>query len=112
MRRILVGLILIASNSTMGCEEHLRSPDGIEIPFSLYGVITPDADTQSIRLYPLSSIPTRGSPAPPTVEVASIDVETRERLVWIDSVLVDPNGTYEYVYWAPFRAKFDADLSY
>jgi hypothetical protein len=105
-RRILYSLLLLISAGLTGCEEDLVSRDHVAAPFSIYGVLSPDLTTQSIRVYPLEDIPTLGSPEPLDVNVVSTDLETGERLTWRDTVLVEPNGQHEYIYWAPFRAEF------
>lgn len=72
----------------------------------MYGVLSPDLTVQSIRVYPHEDFPTLGSPLPLDVDVRSIDLETDERVIWQDSIIVEPNGQNEHVFWAPFRAEF------
>ena len=99
-------LLLVLVISVAGCEENLPDRDDIPMPYSLYGVLSPSFDTQSIRVYPLENKPTLGDPASLGVDVTTTDLTTGSRHVWRDTVLVDPNGQHEHVYWAPFRAEF------
>lgn len=106
MRGLVVGtLLLLASASLVGCEENLAPREPFEAPFSLYGVLSPDLGTQSIRLYPLEDFPTLGSPEPLDVAVTSTDLHSGERRTWRDTVLVESNGQHEYIFWSAFRAE-------
>lgn len=107
LARLAVTLLIVSlAPATIGCEEDLPTRDDHPIPYSMFGVITPDLDTQSVRIYPLENIPTLGSANPLDVQVTSIDVHTNERHVWRDTVLVEANDQHEHVFWAPFRAEF------
>ncbi len=98
-------LILLMTIGLVGCEENLQARDDLPMPYSMYGVLSPDFGTQSIRLYPLESTPTLGQSASLEVDVSTIDLQTGVRHAWRDTVLIDPNGQHEYVFWAPFRAE-------
>jgi len=67
-------ILLLASTGLFGCEENLAPREHFETPFSLYGVLSPDLDTQSIRLYPLEAFPTLGSPE--RLDVEGEDIRT------------------------------------
>ena len=103
---MLLTLLFLPVIAVMGCEENLPDRDDIPMPYSLYGVLSPSFDTQSIRVYPLENKPTLGDPASLGVDVTTTDLTTGSRQAWRDTVLVDPNGQHEHVYWAPFRAEF------
>lgn len=107
MRRLLICTVLLLSFVVLsGCEENLASREHFDIPFTIYGVLSPDLATQSIRVYPLEDFPTLGSPEPLDVDVFSTSLGTGERVIWRDTVVVDPNGQHEFIFWAPFRAEF------
>lgn len=89
-----------------GCDEDLAATRGLDEPFALYGVLSPDLDSQSVRVYPVELFPTRGSANGLDVEVTSVDLHTGERRLWKDSVIVDSIGRHEYLYWSQFRAEF------
>ena len=75
------------------------------MPFSLYGVLSPELDTQSIRVFPVETIPTLGTPGPLDAVLTSLDVTTGERHTWRDSVVADRRGMHGHIFWAPFRAE-------
>lgn len=101
---VMVALIPLASALLVGCAEDLTARGDPAMPFSIYGVISPDLPVQSIRVYPHEDVPALGT-SPLDADVFSTDLDTGERVVWRDSVLVDQRGQHEYVYWAPFRAQ-------
>jgi len=103
---VVVILLLLFATALAGCEENLAPRDPFEAPFSLYGVLSPDLAMQSIRVYPLEDFPTLGTPEPLHAHVFSTDLETGERRTWQDTVLVEPNGQHEYLYWSAFRAAY------
>ena len=89
----------------VGCSEELTPREHYEIPFSVYGVLSPQLDTQSVRVYAVEDFPTLASPEPLDVVVASTDLMTGETLTWTQTVTQEPNGQYEYLFHAPFRAE-------
>lgn len=90
----------------MGCEDALAPRVHYEVPFSMYGVLSPDLETQSIRVYVLEDFPTLEVPNPDDLQVTSIDLGTGERVTWRDSTLVDPNGQRELVFRANIPVEF------
>jgi hypothetical protein len=103
----VAGIILFASVYLIGCDENLAPREHYDkVPLSIYGVLSPDLDTQSVRIYPLEDFPTLGSSEPLDLDVMSTDLQTGNRTMWRDTILVDRNGQHEYVFWAPFRAEF------
>lgn len=99
-------LLLLASAGLLGCEEDLAPIGPYDLPFSLYGVITPDEDTQSVRLYPIDDFPTFDFPDPLDVVFSSTDLEQGIRRTWQDTIVVEPDGRREHVFQSPFRAEY------
>ena len=99
-------LFLLVAAGLLGCEENIASRVDYAPPFTLYGVISPDLDTQSVRVYPAEDFITFGPSEPSDIAFNSTDLNTGTHLTWRDSVIAEPNGLYEYVFWAPFRAEF------
>jgi hypothetical protein len=89
------------------CQEDLGLRDDFPEPFSLYGVLSPDRDTQSVRVYRLEAYPTLSLDDPHGVSFSSTDLETGELLVWRDTVLFEPNGQQDLVFWAPMKADYE-----
>lgn len=103
------GALLLSVVLLIGCEEDLASHSDTSKPFTMYGVLSPDLDTQSVHVYVPEKFPTLGSSAELDVEVFSTDLESGERRTWTDSLIVQTNGQHEHVFWAPFRAEFDRE---
>lgn len=98
---LLLGTLLLTA-----CEEDVVAVVGAEEVFALYGVFTPQMDTQWVRVYPVED---RLEPAPARpldARVTSTDMETGETRVWRDSILVDGDGQISHVFWSPFRAEY------
>ena len=93
---------------TSGCTESLAPREPYDDSYSIYGLLTPDRDTQFVWVYPIEEFPTLGTPdALERVTVTSTDLETGEFRTWTDTVLVRENGQHEYLYRSAFRAEFD-----
>lgn len=88
------------------CEEDVTAVLGTDLAYSLYGIFTPQLDTQWVRVYPIEGIlePTR--PEPLNVRVTSTDVTLGETVVWRDSVIQERDGSFAHVFWAPFAARY------
>ncbi|ARA93138.1 hypothetical protein AWN76_008180 [Rhodothermaceae bacterium RA] len=97
---LLLGLALLLT----GCEEDVVAVLGTEHPFSLWGVLSPIADTQFVRVFPIEGTLNRGRPEPLDARFTSRDLDTGEEHVWRDSVLVNEQGVVGHVFYAPFRA--------
>ncbi len=101
-------VLLLLYAGLIGCTEELTPRDHFEQPFSVFGVLSPDLDTQSVRVYPLENFPTLGTAeALEDIVVTSTDRETGEHRTWQGSVVVEENGQHEFLFEAPFRAAYD-----
>ena len=100
-------LFLSTSILSSGCEENLNLRDNFPEPFTLYGVLSPDLDTQSIRVYPLDAFPRLDQEVPEGIRFTSVDLMTGEEIIWTDTIDTAPNGQRDLVFWAPFRAEFE-----
>ncbi|GAB5520417.1 MAG: hypothetical protein RhofKO_26680 [Rhodothermales bacterium] len=106
-RRLLLVCLLPLGLLVLGCEENLAERDLFEAPFTLYGVLSPQLDTQAVRVYPIEDFPTLGTAEPLGATLTSTDLATGEVRTWRDSVLQAPNGQIEHVYWSRFRPAYD-----
>ncbi len=90
----------------VGCEEDVVAVLGAEVPFTLYGVFTPETDTQRVRVFAVEDQlqPTR--PESLDAGFTSTDLETGEVRVWKDSLLQESDGHYTHVFWSPFQAEY------
>lgn len=110
MRAFLPVLVVAVALPLAGCTEDVDATLGTDVAFSVYGVLTPAADTQWVRVFPVE--PTL-VPAPPEAlgaVVRSFDETTGEELRWRDTVMTatdaGPGEAFGYFYWAAFRAAY------
>ena len=94
-------LVLLA-----GCEEEVTAVLGTEEPFTLYGVLMPEAERQYVRVFPVEDRLEVARPEPLDAHFTSTDLETGEVRVWRDSLLQEEDGHYTHVFWSPFQAAY------
>lgn len=87
------------------CEEDVTAVIGTELPYSLYGVISPQLDSQWVRVFPIEERLSPAEPEPIDATVTSTDLTTGEQFVWRDSVIIDFADQFAHVFWAPFQAR-------
>lgn len=94
---ILLGIVL-------GCEASVSPITGTSKAYSPYGVLTPDLDTQWVRVYPVEDLLTPIDSEPWDLRFTSIDLATGHTRVWQDSIVQEPDSQLVHVYFAPFEA--------
>lgn len=97
----LAGLVLLA-----GCEEDVVAITGIDRAFTMYGVLTPEADTQRIAVYSIDGRLQPVQPVPLDGQVTSTNMINNERLSWSQQVVQDSLGLYAHVYSSGFVADY------
>ena len=105
-RFVVLGL-LVAALGVAGCEEDVVTVLGTGYPFSLYGVISPQLDSQWVRVYPIEERLEPERRERLDAAFVSRDMETGEEHRWRDSVIIDAFGQLAHVFWAPFQAAYD-----
>lgn len=98
----VISLALLA----LGCEESLSPDGGVEEPFTMYGVLSPQLDTQTVRLFLPENMPTLDDGKYLEVDVQSVDLETGERHRWMDSATTAIDGQPGRVFWSPLDVEF------
>lgn len=101
-----VTLAMTALLGLSACEEDVVAVVGTDVPYSLYGVLSPQLDSQWVRVFPVEERLAPALPEPLDAQVISVDRTTGEQYVWRDSVIVDFADQYAHVYYAPFQARF------
>ena len=101
---VVLGILLVV---LVACEEDVTAVVGTDLPFSLYGVISPQLDSQWVRVYPIEARLIPAEPEPLDATVTSTDLTTGEEFAWRDSVMIDFADQFAHVYWAPFQAEYD-----
>lgn len=99
-------LAMMALLGLSACEEDVVAVVGTDFPYSIYGVLSPQLDSQWVRVFPIEDRLVPATPEPLDARVVSIDRMTGERYDWRDSVIVDFADQYAHVYYAPFQARF------
>ncbi len=106
MHRWTLGVMVAAAGLLAGCSDEVNPVLGTDMAYSIYGIFTPELDTQWVRVFPIEgTLRLRDTTALDAV-VTSTDLTTGEKVVWRDSLLLQPNGGYEHAFWSPFRAAF------
>lgn len=104
----ILPIVLVVAMWTPSCADSLAPREPYEHDLSVYGLLTPDRDTQSVWVFPIEEVPTLGTPdALEDVTVRSTDLGSGEVHIWQDTVVQRTNGQYEFLYRAPFRAAYD-----
>ncbi|GIV59165.1 MAG: hypothetical protein KatS3mg043_0254 [Rhodothermaceae bacterium] len=103
---LLLPALLALSLLAPGCEEDVVAVLGTDRPFTLFGVLTPQLDTQWVRVFPIESVLEPGRAGPLDARFRSLDLTAGEERRWQDSLLREPNGEFAHVFWAPFTASF------
>ncbi len=110
-RRLLLqafgATILTTASLLSGCEQHVDPVIGTDAPYSFFGVLSPQLDTQSIRVYSIDGILEPIPNAPLDAQFESENLTTGERRTWSDSIIVEADGMNAHVFLSAFRAGFD-----
>ena len=101
-----VTLAVTALLGLSACEEDVVAVVGTDLPYSMYGVLSPQLDSQWVRVFPIEDRLVPATPEPLDAQVVSVDRTTGEQYIWRDSVIVDFADQYAHVYYAPFQARF------
>ena len=91
---------------TLGCAEDVTAVLGTERPYALYGLFTPQLDTQWVRVFSVEDRLEPVAPQPLDARFTSTDLQSGEVWVWKDSLIQEADGMYAHVFWSPFRAAF------
>ena len=102
-----VTVILAAAFLAVGCEESVDPIIGSEYPFTLWGFMNSGADTQHVRIFPISGDIGFDTTSVIDARVFSTDLTTGEEREWqYERVRFDTLGS-GHVFWSPFRADFE-----
>ncbi|MEM1126455.1 MAG: hypothetical protein AAGI71_07375 [Bacteroidota bacterium] len=88
-----------------GCEADVSPLVGEDRYYSLYGVLNPRTDTQTVVVFPIESTLRTLPEESLDARFTSVEQETGQTVVWQDSILSTEQGAV-HVFWAPFQAQF------
>ena len=107
LRQVLLWTAVIAAAlPASGCTEDVTAVLGSDMPYTLYGVLSPQLDSQWVRVFPIEDRLEPASDERLDAVFTSRDLETGEEFVWRDSVIMDAFGQHAHAFWAPFRAEY------
>lgn len=95
-------LVLLGLLFTSSCSEDVNPFIGTELPYTIWGTVNPEADTQAVRVFLIDDILQLVSPDPLDAQVSIINVDANNRFVLQDSVIQLNNGDYRHIFWAAF----------
>lgn len=98
--------VVVGSLLFIGCDEDVIAVVGTGRPYSLYGVLSPQLDSQWVRVFPVEDLLEPAPSGSLGAQFMSVDLQSGEQFVWRDSLIVDPFGQAAHVFWAPFRAEY------
>lgn len=97
----ILGLFLFTC-LLVGCDDEIAPFNTIDFPFSVYGLVNPQADTQAVRVFTIDTT-LELTPEQSLDAVASIiEVEQGIRHVLVDSVTQLPSGDFRHTFWSRF----------
>lgn len=101
-----IGSVLVVLFVTSACRDDVTAVLGTDLPFSVYGVLSPETDTQWVRVFPIEDRLIPSQPERLDAVVRSLDVQAGAERTWHDTLFVGPEGLYGYFFWAPFAAEY------
>lgn len=96
---------LVATFAGTGCSTEVAGPPGVDEPFSVYGILNPHLDTQTVLV---STTEAELKPIGATIDalVTSTNLQTGVTHEWRDSVVTGPTGQIDHIFWADFRPDY------
>ena len=104
LRTIVSGLLLLFI--TAGCDTNIDPVTGTEQPFTLFGLFSPQLDTQRVLVFPIEPELRLLVDEMLDARFTSTDLENQEVRVWADSLIPQVNGEVNHLFWSPFTAAF------
>ncbi|GAB5517950.1 MAG: hypothetical protein RhofKO_02010 [Rhodothermales bacterium] len=86
----------------MGCDTEIDAIEGTERPFTMWGLVNPEVDTQAVRLFSIDERLQLLGDEPIDATFTSTNQSTGEVRVWQDSLVQLADGDLRYVFWSVF----------
>lgn len=96
-------LILCSLLYLVGCETTVEPFIGEERPFTVWGLINAGADTQRVRVFPISDAPGIDRSGAIDASVTSTNLTTGQIREWSHRTVTYEDGNVGHVFWAPFK---------
>lgn len=102
MRKLLLLVLFV---SATGCETNVSPVVGTSEPYTIYGYIGAEIDTQAVNVIPIrNQLPLFSPDTPIDAAVTSTDLVSGEERVWNDSLVFFDDGSWSHVFWSDFVA--------
>lgn len=103
----LCALLVALAVPLVGCDEEVTAVLGTDVPFSLFGVLSPQLDSQWVRVYPIEESLNPSIPDRLDALFESTDLQTGQSHVWRDSVIQDVLNQEAHVFWLPIQVEYE-----
>lgn len=100
---LLLACVLGLAALLAGCETNVDPFTEARRPFTIWGYLEAQADTQFVRVFPIEKRIGMDRSGPIDARVVSTDLTTGEQRVWTDSVITFGPGNVGHVFWSEFR---------
>ncbi len=97
---------VLAAGMGAGCDSEIDPVIGTEQPFTLYGVVSPQLDTQRVIVFPIEGQLRQLEAEPLDALFSWTDTATGATSTWQDSLIRQPDGSIVHMYWWPEAADF------
>lgn len=98
----LILTLVMATLLLTACNDEVNPFIGTELPYTVWGNINPQADTQAVRVFLIDDILQLVNPEPLDAEVRIINLDSGDQHVLRDSVIQLGNGDYRHIFWSAF----------
>ena len=103
MKRLVVLALVVLS--FMGCETAVTPIVGTTQPYTIFGYLGAERDTQRVHVIPVRDQLDLLDPSTPIdARVFSTNIDNGEEREWNDSLVFFDDGSWAHVYWSEFRA--------
>ena len=104
-RWVLVPVLILGVLATFsGCDESVDPIIGSDIPFTLWGFLNAETDTQYVRVFPVTDQLIPNPDERLDARVFSTNLTTGERREWTYEAIRFDSLISGHFFWAPFRA--------
>lgn len=99
--------LLAISCALVACESAVNPIIGSDLPFTMWGFMNSGADTQYVRVFPISGKLLIGQDDEIDAQVFSFDLTTGEKREWMYKKVLFDSTSAGHLFWSPFRAEYE-----
>ena len=94
----MTAVFIVLLTLTLGCEDDVAGPAGVHEPFSMYGIINPRLNQQTLLVSPIEDR-LRELDDSIDARVTSTNLDSGTEYVWHDSVVANETGRSTTYSW-------------